>query len=305
MSAPNIPEEESRETIYNVMFGIALKYDQTELKKLLISDATKQNTLRHLIVETIKELCASARVTSTHECEFYTIKGNVITQVNISENFVELITGLSYLKKMESNKPAYDVILSQLVQTIEKKDMFKNIIQKFIQFYVDATTEAKSVSGDLIRQTFYNMMVEHVLFDKTISKVALENMESFIFLDLSAHTIINSVLLSQKYNGILLQGNGIVTDATCPEEYKKLYIMLITLKNKMVEMKLNEKELELIKLSASSDPEVKIQDDLIRLKTPAIISLITIIKDMAIQISQIYHFRSIIDNVITFSISAM
>ncbi|AYV78219.1 MAG: hypothetical protein Edafosvirus7_11 [Edafosvirus sp.] len=300
MSASKISEEEIRETLYNTMLEIALKYNKTDFTNQLTKNfETRQNALRKLISETIIEICKSAKSNGIP-----TIRNNTVTELNVHPNFVELFIGLNKLRQSK-NQIEYNTILSHMIIMIEKKDIFKVIIEQFIKFYLESQKESKTVSVELIRATFYNMMVEQVLVGNTINKQALEDQESFIFYDLSAYVIIESILLSKKYNGILLQGNSIVIEETCPDEYKKFYKMLINLKNKMIEMKLNDDEMTLIKLNSSSNPEVVIPPELIKLKTPYIISLISIIKDMAIQISQIPYFRSIIDSVIKYCIDAM
>lgn len=133
---------------------------------------------------------------------------------------------------------------------------------------------------------------------------ALIDEDSFIFFDLSSHVIIESILTSLKYNGILLYNSAIVTKTNCPEQYLKLYEMLMIIRNKIIEMKLNDKQLKVITICSSFNPDIKLPDELTVWKTPDINNIISTIKDMAIQISQIPHFKNIIKSVIDYCIEA-
>ena len=80
---------------------------------------------------------------------------------------------------------------------------------------------------------------------------------------------------------------------------------LIEAKNKLKLPNLNENQIRLIKLYSTSDPELEIPPDLERLKTPQLMGITGLITSMAIDVSSIAHFKSIIDDVIVFCLDAV
>lgn len=294
-----ISEEEIRETIYNVMLELALSWNPAALTQGLTDPSTKNNIIKELLADTIKQMC------SLYSTGFYTIRGNKVTLANVHPNFRELFTVIEKIAKPHEMKDEnkYKHILAHLVETVSSNDIFKKIIQQLVIFYLESQKVIPSViTADMIRDTFYNIMVEQVIIKKMISISALIDMDSFVFYDLTAFVILDVVCASMNYKGILLHNQSIVTEANCPIEFKNFYLMASKLKSEL--SKLTKSEVELVKMCASSDPEKKLSPDDEKKKTRPVIKLITIIKDIAIQISQNENFREVISKVICFSIEA-
>lgn len=295
-----IPESEIRETIWNIMLEKALKRDRNTLINSLKNVDTRPTAIRSLVMETVTELSESGQGNS-----FMTMRNNKVTMENVPNSFKELFISLSVLKNYNSGYER-GIVLNKIILESEKRDTFKSIIGDFIKFYLESQTEKKEVvTIESIRETFYNMMVEKVLIGGAIDKKTLQDMEGYIFYDLSAFVILDSVLENPHTDGIKLFNKSVVTAQNCPAEYTKFYVMLNVAKTKIKEMKLTNKQIELVKLLSSSDPDVVIPDELLVLKTSVIMQLVSVIKDMAIQISQVQSFKNIIDNVIAFCIDAL
>lgn len=147
------------------------------------------------------------------------------------------------------------------------------------------------VTVDSIRFTFYNMMVCQVLENDIISNE-----------DLSAYVILENSLDMSVKDGIQLYNGGVVNESNCPDEYKALYVALMTIRKKICDAKLNKKQIEYMRLFASSNPDIVIPHDLEQYSTYGIVAIVTVVKDLAIKISQIHNFKTIIDKVIAFCI---
>lgn len=297
----SIGEDEIRETIYNTMLEVALRYDKTDLSTKLSNVDTRAFILRFLVSATIQEIDKSGT-----EYGYPTIRGKYVTMDNVPTSFHDLFKGLKHLSSL-SDVNVINMTMANIVTAVEKKDIFKNIIVDFMKFYLESQTEIKEpiVTVEDIRSTFYQMMAEQVLVDGIISKEALGDQDSFIFFDLSSYVIIKSVLTSLKYNGILLYNGAVVTKMNCPEQYQNLYDVLMSLRSKIIAMKLNDKQLKVISICSSFNPDAKLPPDLSVLRTSEINSVISHIKDMAINISQIPYFKNIIASVINYCVEAL
>ncbi|AYV83472.1 MAG: hypothetical protein Hyperionvirus7_43 [Hyperionvirus sp.] len=294
-----ISEDEIRETIYHTMLGIALRTDSKVSIPRLTGGGTGGVFVKELLEGTVQELCGMPG-------GFQTIRGNKVTSANVAVNFRELfvaIDNLRKLQKMPDRKEQHTLVLGQLVEAVSRFDTFKKIIVDVINFYVESQkAPATDISAGMIRGTFYNIMVEQVVINKKISRSALVDLDSFVFYDLSAFVILDVVLTSLNYKGILLHNQSVVTHENCPAEFKNFYNMVAVLKGELG--KVTKGEIEVIRACVSSDPEFKLTAAVESKKTTAVVKLVTIIKDLAIQISQNEHFREVINQVIKFAIEA-
>ena len=201
----------------------------------------------------------------------------------------------------------YKILINKIISAVEQRGTFRSIINDVITFYMEISSENKmEINDETIRNTFYNMMVEEVLTseDRLIDPNSLEDGDTYVYLALSAQTILSSITYSNNYEGILLHNGSIVTESTCPQNYRALFKQLILLKNKMGSLNLNDKQLKMIKFYAVNNPKMIIPDDIESCKTPELMSLVSIITNMAIEISSINHFKEIIEDVIKFCLDA-
>lgn len=122
--------------------------------------------------------------------------------------------------------------LNMLVDGVMKREAFANVISKFIKFYGDLTKKSISptISVNAIRETFYNIMCDKYYLNIDTLKSDTENLESYIFICLSAYATISVLLYSRGINGIKLHNNAIVTKDNCPQEYMQLFTKLLELK---------------------------------------------------------------------------
>ncbi|AYV81065.1 MAG: hypothetical protein Harvfovirus15_9 [Harvfovirus sp.] len=295
MAAHIISEEEIRETIYNVMLEIALKQEAKEVIQSVREN--KGEFLMKLLTSTIQQICSSYAAGRLH-----TIRGNKVTLANVHSNFRDLFINMEKIAKLDNQAEAI-VSLRKIAYVISEDPIYKKLIGQFLNFYMESQkARPMMITVDMIRETFYNMMAEQVIIKKNVRVAALVDMDSYVFLDLTAFVILDVVCTSVNYKGILLHNQAIVTDTNCPAEYKNFYMMASKLKAELVN--LTKEEVELVRVFASSDPEKKYSADQERKKSKKIVTLVTIIKDMAIQISQNENFRQVINDVIKFSIEA-
>lgn len=294
-----VSEDELRETIYSIMLEIALSNTSDDLINKISNDSTKPIVIKSLLAETIKSIA------TTNSNGFPTIRGHAVNFNNVPNDFKELFISLKSYIDCKSDFQR-NIMLNKIVEEVEKRDMFKQMINKVISFYLECQKEnSQIVTSDMIRETFYNIMAEQVFINGKITKDALLDMEAYIFYDLSTYVILASTFISLNYDGIILHNGTLVTSNNCPEEYKKFHTMMMNLKVKIKSMKLSAKQMEFINVYSSSNPEVTISPELETYKTPEIVNLVTIIKDLSIQISQVPHFKAIIDKVIKYCLDIM
>jgi len=283
MASQRLSVDEIRETIYNLM-----------LERALSMNKNNPNS-KELVTYAIDYLCHTS---------FKTIRGHEVTSSNVPDEFFELYMAITYLK---IGDPDYYNKLEKIVDKVSSNATFKTLIGKLLDFYKECGTKAnfdEKINVDMIRDTFYNLMVEQVLINGTIKKQALEDHDGYIFCDLSSYVIVASAIASLNSGGILLHNNRIVTKYNCPEEYKALLDKLMLVRDRIKDSKLSQEELELLILSVSFNPDVIISEEKEKLKTNNLKLIITTIKDMAILISQIPNFKAVISDVIAFCLDA-
>jgi len=297
----SIPDDEIRETFYNLMLECIYTDPDRSIIDKLTNPSTKKVAIRSLINKTLKTICVNANSKG-----FQTLRGNWINQQNVSHNFSELFKTLEKLRQLIISKGSdsqINLILNKITSVIEEKDIFKHIVDNLISFYKESCFV--NVTIDIIRETFYNIMVEQVISDNLIAKSDIESRSSHIFISLPAYTILACIIYSKDSSGILLYNGTVVNNNNCPDEYKELFKGLLTIKNKMKLLSLTEKHIELIKLYLTNNPDIDIYDDLKMYKTPQIMEIVSMINSIAIQITAMKHFKEIIDDVLVFCLNVL
>lgn len=295
MSEIVIPEEEIRETFYNLMLEVAV------VKDALKSPVTRDHTIQSMIVGSIQTICELSS-----EQGFPTMRGHVITCDNVGDNFKEMFSYLGQIRQIVDPSRKNQAIV-QLVKVIIQKNTFKSIINNLVRFYLESVDIGKikrDVTIQTIRESFYNSMVDEVFSTGLIRKEHLDDQDAFIFFALSSLAILSSVKSSGQNSGIWLHNGAIVTEANCPPSYQPLFKHLILIKRKYISMNLTDDQLQLVRICAINDPEMTIPEQLKPFQNPELMSLVTIITDLAINISSIQHFKEVLNDVIKYCIEA-
>jgi hypothetical protein len=300
-----ITDEEIRETFYNLMLEVAIIRD---LKNALQSEVTRSATIQSMIIGAIQTICEMSSVNG-----FPTMRGHLITSINVSPTYREMFAQLGQIRQIPNQERRNEAI-TQLVRVVIQKDSFKSIIKDLVRFYLESAQEKnQEVTIDTIRQTFYNLMVDEVFSSGDVNaegrsplirKEHLIDQDAFIFFALSGLTILSSVKSSLDNKGIWLQNGAIVTELNCPPSYQPLFKHLIQIKQKYKSLGVTPNQFQLIKICVVNDPDLVIPDQLKILQTPQLMSLVSTITDLAINISAIAHFKEVLNDVIKYCIDA-
>jgi len=319
---------EIRDTFYNLLLDAAINVGETEIefRDALMGDCEyrTRSAVRRLLE---KVLLGLARMDV-----FSTCRGTAITADNVPDEYANLLNSLNRLKRAmatrdQSRLQSYFLIrfgilpmglnyqrrcLSKIVSQIEALETFRSIIVDFVRFYRELfqkssikneTTETAETAGideSMIRQTFYNLMVERVLLDGLIDKNDLATREAYIFIGMSSLAIVECLIASRNLDeGMLLLNGKVVTDYNCPERYRDFFAALKPLKIGF--RSLSREQVDLIRTFATMNPSADMPE---HLKTEQLMRLVAQITDVSIKISQLANFKSIIDSVIRFCIEA-
>jgi hypothetical protein len=312
-----------RETFYNLMFEIIPMYDWITVKGLKTSNAVKKALICTTILEIIK---LSKNVPNG----FRLLNGTILHAGNCPQEFTLFFQQLMQLKNVLAkqpdnitiairlkclssldignsnyNNPTFSEYLGNInsisenlviiANTVIQMDMFKNIFSKQVELL--ETIETKKISEDIIRQTFYNTMVGAAL-ESDIPQEDFENSEAYLFLDLTALTIIDTFVAIKNYNGIpQIDGSILVLD-NCPEVYVEILKTLLETKDIICSM--NTEQISTLKKLSSSNPDVDVDD---KYKTPLLVKVASHVIKIATVVSQRDTFKNIIANVIDFCIN--
>ncbi len=303
-----ISDEEIRETFYNLMLEVAIVHN---LKNALEAEATRSTAIQSMIIGSIQTICEMSSAQG-----FPTMRGHLITAINVSPAYREMFAQLGQIRQIP-NQARKNEAITQLVRVVIQKETFKSIIKDLVKFYlsaVDTQQERKQeVTIETIRQTFYNLMVDEVFSSQDVNaegspplirKEHLVDQDAFIFFALSGLTILSSVKSSLDNTGIWLQNGGIVTEQNCPPAYVPLFKHLILIKQKYKSLNLTPDQSKLVKLCVINDPDLVIPEHLKPLQTPQVMSLVSTITDLAINISAIGHFKEVLNDVIKYCVEA-
>lgn len=298
-----IPEEEIRETFYNVLMEVALTDDN-----LTVANLQNREIIGGLIMKVLTFICKSSG-------DIKTYKNNIVTSNNVPPIYVNLFSALQELKLMFAANDLYNAqnYMKHVVGQIQQQGTFDPLIKIFIKFYTECHNETAYnsasknnpiVDTNTIRDTFYNLMVEQVLTDNLIDKEDLESVEPYIFFALSSLVIIASICYAHDTTGIRLYNGAIVNENNCPDEFKPLCVALIKLKKHFNNMKLNDDQIRLIKICSLQKNDSNVPTNLVKYQTNDLMKLVSMIVAIATDISKIPHFKSIIVKVIEFCIAA-
>ena len=294
----SIPSSEIQETFYNVMIELAFETEEHQVFSIDI--------LRPLMVRTLLYLCNTAveieLKNKTKSFGFSTVRGKIITKDNVPDEYAQLFNALITVIPNKSRSDIFMPTLNMLVDGAMKREAFANVISKFIKFYGDLTKKLVSptISVNAIRETFYNIMCDQYFLNIDTLKSDTENLESYIFICLSAYAITSVLSHSRGINGIKLHNNAIVTKENCPQEYMHLLTKLLELKVIFDKINPSDDVIKLIEQTVSMKPDSFVDQRLENLKTPDINNIISMISGLAIKISQLQHFKDIIGNVLKF-----
>lgn len=314
----NNMKERIRETFYNIMYDIALDSNWVTYEKL----HTNSKTCKGLIILTIIEIL---NISKNFPNEIILFDSTHLTSINCPSEFKELFGSLIQLKKVTDVCSESDSILIKIscmhklnitltteiftnyilassqrlmdfANVIYEKQIFHEILAKIADLFQSVKTN--TISEKLIRDTFYNMMVNEALeTSEYVSKSDLENAEAFIFLDLSAFTIITECNISKNINGLGLMDGSILNIHNCPDTYKEFAEIL--LKIKPMVCNLNQSQITALKKICSSNPSINCPD---KEKTAILTNVAANVTQIATKVSQRSTFKDIIVNVINFCI---
>jgi hypothetical protein len=177
------------------------------------------------------------------------------------------------------------------------------MIESVIRFYLSGITDQTTISSapslvpvtlEGIRETFYNIMVNQYLDTGLIPKSDLEDCESYIFTALSAYVVYTIIITQRSIKGVQLCNGAIVTKTNCPPQLKQLFETLLQIKEEVEDMHFTTQEETHILQTVSSKQNTG------SIVNPHIATITGKITGIAIQISQISHFKQVIGDVINF-----
>ena len=335
-----LSEDSIRETFYNILLDQALNYSaEMEIGTRLIQNDL--SLIQSLIALTIIEILLQSKHLS-HGIQL--INGQTVISQNIPESYQKLFQILLELKQQTqslslnqlqglreslvecdsgisnpviSNPNILTLSLINLSKNIAELPQFQILIKQLVHFYQEMyqkkitlepiTPSSQSLEGvtvNLIRESFYNTMVDQACNLTLVDREDLEDCESYIFLALSTHTLIETVIQSRNVlGGFNLLYHKILTPNNSPDIYLPLVKVLLNIKDDI--LKLNDEELDLIRIYTTNAPHLNIPDKLQSYKTPKIMALVSHLNSIASQISQINHFKDIISNVIQFCLDLL
>jgi len=295
-------DEDIQEIFYNMILETVMRADELHIaidfdNPIFIKQIIK--SILHNIVPNIY------RIKST--------SGILITSKNVSDEYKHMFKLIEdmheqLISRSISGSTEQNKFYGKIIEEISKRDTFNPMIKKVKVFY-DEMNKSQDVSiaitVDMIRDTFYNMMVENTILSGYFTKDDLISREPYIFIGLTAYTIFDLLMLSRDCAGIKLLNNLIVTDATCPIELKDLCGIILKLKAIIYTRSLSHEQIQYIKVKILQNADLPDYHDISAKQIDEIIDIIPIITDISIDISRNDHFKAIIDEVIKFCIEAM
>lgn len=299
-----ISDEEVQETFYNAMVdtmltGIINGFNPEFIKNTLLDPNSRPEFIKEIVAETFVNVLKSSKITQMSDgnisIEILSSRGKHITQNNVSPVYKNLFSAL--IVQFQTKSPE---MLMSVASSTTQLESFKIMINRVIKFYFDTKkTETCDIpiTLDAIRDTFYNIMVEQYFVNNLISREDLESCESHIFIALSAYVIFEIATKQKLINGIKLCNDTIVTLENCPALYKPLFEILLEIKKLANRINLTPDEEKYILCTVSLKQESENVPNVVRTEIKHITSKIS---DIAIQISQMTHFKNVIGNVINF-----
>lgn len=290
-----ISDEEIRETFYNIFLDIMMSCNLNELQDKLSNFRSRANLIRQLTVKTLYRLHGSL----TADKSIATFRRNLVNRYNVPFKF-------SFVFNIIENKELFKNIyqIEKLADEINEIELFQNIINDVIIFYLDSQrTMNCDVNEHIIIETFYNIMIYQLLEPESkITKEDIENQEPYIYFALAAGTIIGILESSKECSGMRILNNAIVTNDNCPAMYIPLFSNIKELKEQYDTF--NDETSKIIKIICSNDSN-KLSKEIEDKKTPVIMQFISKVNNIAIEITRLTRFKNIIDSVLTFSLNML
>jgi hypothetical protein len=233
-----------------------------------------------------------------------------LKEINVHIKFMEL--GEKY--NLKDSFFGHDI--ENLAIKLMLSQTFKEILPQLTNFILEAKgvtlvqkkLDETGISNKLIRETFYNEMVNQTIVaisNNFISREDLENEEAFIYFALSGLTIFEAIYYSRNCSGIELLGGKVVTLINCPESEDHIPVLVkaILQGKKLLQtcygqnMDIPDNDIKAITLLCISNnierpPEIII--------TEKAAKCAAIINSMSSQISQSQLFKTLIPEVINF-----
>lgn len=304
-----ISDKEVQETFYNTMLDIMftgeLAGQNPQFVKYNLTEPTlKTGFIKAIVIDTFQMVICSSKFrvleNGVATLEVPSIKGNIMTPQNVSPLYQNLFAAL--VMQYQSGSPE---MLSSIVDSTMRLATFSTMIESVVRFYLNGITEQYAnttpsapnlipVTIDGVRETFYNIMVNQYLDTGLIPKEDLESCESYIFTALSAYVVFAVIITQKSIKGVRLCNGSIVTRTNCPPQVKPLFDALLKIKEEIEDMHFTTQEethiLQTISSKQNSGSSV----------SPHIGAITGKITGIAIQISQIQHFKQVIGDVIGF-----
>lgn len=204
--------------------------------------------------------------------------------------------------------------IKTLAQSLMNTDAFQDMLPKLKRFILDAQG---IISKELIRETFYNVMVEvtgDAISEGLIHSQHLSHQKKYIYLALSELTLLTAICQSRDCSGIRLLSGQVLTSDNCPREENFLPFLetLLQAKAKMQELygkelAINQEELMTIKRLCLSNNKPIESDITYAVQCATIINMISLqisqspkflklFPEVAIVISELYPPETIVDN---------
>jgi hypothetical protein len=306
-SSENPINDDIRETFYNTIICVAM---ENNIGANDLNGLNRLQLLSNIVLESLKIIRNSSRV------GFYTVKGRHINQNNVPEYYKELYNALEQTKQIRNSNQLNNTLRRMAIGIIGK-DLFTSIINKVINFYLEASgvqiqneqitpnnnnsanqlnkRYIRNPQGDAltedIRQTFYDIMMIAVQHDSDIiPHEDIITFEPYVVIGMPALSIIYNILNSTHSEGIELLSGRVLTNQNCPI-YKELFKKLFEVKQLFKTKKLTDNQIIFLKHKVVNNPSKPFPEQLERLNSPDLMNIVAKITDIALDISRLYEFK--------------
>lgn len=303
-------EEAIRNTFYNLFFDVASGLFSTNFTM------NRSNCLAVICTSVVEVLENSKDVGD----EIVLHNHQRISQENCPEMFTDFFIALIQLKHLLSTTSTHayfdrlrkailcrfglsdeEARLAKDPRVNEVVDLAKKIYrnENFQQIIVHVgdlfqSVQTHKVSETLIKETFYNIMLECAI-DGKVPHDDIEMTEAYIFLDMSALTIINACYQCRDMGALRLLDGSTLDSTNCPDIY--MGFIEIFEKIKPAFKHLTPGQIRDLELICSANPAVEVADNI---KTHELTQLAANINQIATKVSQLASFKQIINDVIRF-----
>lgn len=299
-----LTDQEVRDTFYNIMAEMVTL--DAKLLATLESDQGK-------VALTTQTLIRSMEQSSRFKGQIQLLNGKLLTLDNCPETFMSLAAGIIAIK--EGNDPKRDAKAKFLAQKICERKEFRLLIGDVMKFCKESLGQMKveqlrepsaeslqGVTKALVKKIFYQIMATHAMLTGCVTHESIKCRESFIYISLSYHALIDVVVQSRDIKaGVALLDNKVMTLENCPEKYRMLAPIIFSLKDTF--LKLTEDEIIALKSVTVDDDASKLSPELAKLKTDGLMKISQAIVNVAIEISRLKSFKKIIERVVQFIVS--